>query len=176
MVYAGLDIASADPAVRAVAEDSVLVFSGLLGIVRGSDLVPDYRVPVAATLPGLGTLTPVWRTALRDAMPAVLGTRFAVDLRSTDYSGMWAPTGPVRHQVLPVRVLSRRPSGPPRVVSHFSKHGKGVLVRALLESAATGREPRTATDVARVARDLGWETVQRRVTGGVPALDVVLPA
>ncbi|RKS75710.1 hypothetical protein CLV35_2187 [Motilibacter peucedani] len=175
VVYAGLDVPSMGPDVRGLAERSVLVFSGLFGIVRGSDLVPDYRVPVSATLPALGPLTPVWRAALRDAMPAVLRTSFAVDLRSTDYAGMWPPTGPLRHQVLGVRVLSPRPSGPPRVVSHFSKHGKGVLARALLEKAAAGAVPEDVDDVAAVATGLGWQVVQRRVTGGVPALDVVLP-
>lgn len=173
VVYAGLDVESMDARVRAAAEESVLVLSGLLGIVRGADLVPDYRVPVSASVPGLGLLTPVWRAALRESMPAVLGTTYAVDLRSTDYAGMWTATGPVRHQVLAVRVLSRRPSGPPRVISHFSKHGKGVLARALLEADAPARK---VNDVRRVAEGLGWETVERRVQGGVPVLDVVLPA
>lgn len=176
VVYAGLDVPSMSSEVRRAAEDAVRIFSGLLGVVAGGDLVPDYRVPVSADVPPLGALTPVWRAALRAAMPTVLRTGFAVDLRSTDYAGMWAPTGPIRHQVLAVRVLSPRPSGPPRVVSHFSKHGKGVLARALLEAAVAGTPATGADDVAAVAEALGWGVVQRRVTGGVPALDVVLPA
>ncbi|RZS90921.1 hypothetical protein EV189_0151 [Motilibacter rhizosphaerae] len=173
VVYQGLDVASMTPAVRRRAEQGCLVLSGLLGIVRGSDRVPDYRVPVSAVLPDLGGLTPLWRAALRDTVPALLGRSFCVDLRSTDYAGMWPPTGPLRHQVLPVRVLSPRPKGEPRVISHFSKHGKGVLARALLEQATGAR---SADDVADVARGLGWGTALRHTQGGVPALDVVLPA
>lgn len=176
VVYAGLDVPSMSVEVRSAADASVLTFSGLFGVLRGGDLVPDYRVPVSVTLPATGLLTPLWRARLREAMPTLLGTGFAVDLRSTDYSGMWAPTGPLRHQVLAVRVLSHRPSGPPRVVSHFSKHGKGVLARALLERSSAGRPPSSADDVAQVATSLSWDVIQRRVTGGVPALDVVLPA
>ena len=170
-----MQVADMPTAVRACADESVLVFSGLFSVVSGADRIPDYRVPVAADVPGLGPLTPVWRAALRDAMPVVLGTTFAVDLRSTDYAGMWALTGPLRNQVLPVRVLSPRPKGPARVVSHFSKHGKGQLARALLERVAGGDPVTSVRDVQRTALALGWEVAVRRVVGGSPALDVVAP-
>jgi cytoplasmic iron level regulating protein YaaA (DUF328/UPF0246 family) len=175
VIYTELAPATMTRAVRAVADECCLVFSGLLGLIRGGDAVPDHRVPVAATLPALGALTPVWRAALREAMPPLLGRTFAVDLRSTDYAAMWAPTGPVRHQVLAVRVLSRRPSGALRVVSHFSKQGKGRLARALLERAGVGQRVEGIEDVASVAAGLGWECTTRRGVGGVAALDVVLP-
>ncbi len=175
VLYAALDAATMTCEVRREAERALLVFSGLFGVVAAGDAIPDHRVPVAAAVPGLGPLTPVWRTALRDAMPTVLGRGFAVDLRSTDYAAMWAPTGPLRNQVLQVRVLSPRSAGPPRVISHFSKHGKGVLARALLERLTAGGCVADVGDVEETAAQLGWTTEIRRVVGGSPALDVVAP-
>nr|WP_231127117.1 peroxide stress protein YaaA [Motilibacter aurantiacus] len=175
VVYAALDPATLSAAGRAAAEESALVFSGLFGVVAGGDLVPAYRVPVASVLPELGALTPVWRAALREVMPVLVGKGFAVDLRSTDYAGMWAPTGPLRHQVLPVRLLTKRPSGPPRVVSYPSKHGKGLLARELVERLGKGAAVSSADDVGEAAAALGWDVETRRTQGSVPALDVVMP-
>nr|WP_231135021.1 peroxide stress protein YaaA [Motilibacter deserti] len=175
VVYAALDPATLSPVGRAAAEESVLVFSGLFGVVAGGDRVPAYRVPVASVLPELGALTPVWRAALREVLPVLVGKGFAVDLRSTDYAGMWAPTGPLRHQVLPVRLLTKRPSGPPRVVSYPSKHGKGLLARELVERAGKGAAAGSVDDVGEAAAALGWDVEVRYAQGSVPALDVIMP-
>ena len=175
VLYAALAVPTMSSTVRAAAEERVLVWSGLFGLLRGGDAVPDYRVPVAAVLPRLGALTPVWRSAIRTSVPAVLGREFAVDLRSTDYAAMWAPTGPLRNQVLPVRVLTARPDGVSRIVSHRSKHGKGELARALLEVSANGTRIDDVFDVAAVVEDMGWRSEVRRVVGGSPALDVIAP-
>lgn len=174
VLYAALAVPTMPAAVRCVADSSIVIWSGLFGLLQGRDHIPDYRVPVAAELPRIGSLTPVWRTSVRPAIPALLGRDFAVDLRSTDYAGMWAPTGPLRTQVLPVRVLTARPGGP-RVISHRSKHGKGLLARALLERVAAGGKITDVSDVVSVIGALGWTHVVRRVVGGSAALDVVAP-
>ena len=114
VVYQALDVASLTPAARRRAEELVLVSSGLWGVVRGGDLVPDYRVPASGTVPGLGGVTAHWRAPLAAAMPAVVGDHAVLDLRSTDYSGMWRPTGELAERVVAVRVLAaagcRRPA------------------------------------------------------------------
>ena len=66
--------------------------SGLWGVVRGGDLVPDYRVPASGTVPGLGGVDrALARRRWRTAMPALVGDQPVLDLRSTDYRGMWRP-------------------------------------------------------------------------------------
>ncbi len=139
IVYAGLDAATLDPASRRRAATSVLVFSGLFGVVRGDEPVPRYRLPAAASLPGLGVLASFWKPVLTEVVPTLL-RGLTVDLRSTDYAAMWkAPANAVA-----VRVLSPRPGGEPIVVSYDSKLGKGKLARALVTSPTPAR---TAADV-----------------------------
>jgi uncharacterized protein len=135
-VYEGFDVASLTPAGRRRALASVLIFSGLFGVLSADEPIPAYRLPVAAALPGVGNLSPYWRSALRARLPEMLGDELIVDLRSTDYSAMWRPTGSLRDQVVVVRILSEQSGGRLAVISYPSKHGKGRLARALLSSRA----------------------------------------
>lgn len=135
-VYDGLAAATLTAAARRRAMESVLVFSGLFGVLRADERVPAYRLPVAATLPPLGALTPFWRAALAREMPQLLGDGLVLDLRSSDYAAMWRATGSVRDQIVVVRILSEQPDGRLAVISYPSKHGKGRLARAVLSSRA----------------------------------------
>lgn len=158
VVYQGLDAASLPAVARAVAERSVVVFSGGFGIVRGGEGVPWYRIPASARLPTLGAVTSVWRPVLGSAVPELLGDELTVDLRSTDYQAMWKPARRSDCRLVAVRVLQRRQTGGgpvEQVVSYHSKLVKGRLVRALVTAAARRRRIDSADDVARVAVELG---------------------
>jgi uncharacterized protein len=180
VLYAALDAGSLGARERQVALASLLVFSGAFGFVAGDEPVPVHRVPAAATVPGIGGLTPFWRAQLRDATPRLFSDGgLLVDLRSTDYAAMWQVTGPLRSQVTPVRVLVERKAGRRwvrRVVSHPSKHGKGLLARELVVAAAAGRPARSAEDVAAAGERLGFRAETRRTTGAQVAVDLITRA
>ena len=91
VVYQALDVATLTPAARRRADGLVVVTSGLWGLVRGGDLVPDYRVPASGTVPGLGGVAAHWRAPLAAALPELVGDQSVLDLRSTDYRGVWRP-------------------------------------------------------------------------------------
>jgi uncharacterized protein len=160
VVYQALDVASLTPAARRRAEGLVLVSSGLWGIVRGGDLVPDYRVPASGTVPGLGGVTAHWRAPLAAAMPLVVGDHAVLDLRSTDYSGMWRPTGELAERVVAVRVIAERGAGARRttsVVSFHAKTVKGLVVRHLVTTRRRHTDPMAALCDAAAALDLRLE-------------------
>ncbi len=147
-VYEGLDYAGLEAAQQRLAGRMLLTFSGLFGVVRGDEPVPDYRVPAKAVLPGVGVAATAWRPVLDEAMPALLGRGLVVDLRSSDYAAMWRPRGDVAQRTVRVRVLSALPSGGRGVVSYPSKFAKGVLAAALVRRAAAGEQVLSADDVA----------------------------
>jgi cytoplasmic iron level regulating protein YaaA (DUF328/UPF0246 family) len=147
VVYAGLAPDTFSEAQLRVARRSVLIFSGLFGVVAGSEPIPNYRVPAKATLPGIGVVSTFWRPILDEVMPAMLGRHLIVDLRSGDYQAMWRPARPMSGQVVSVRVLSRRPGLAPAVISYPSKYGKGVLARALIERESDELAVRSVDDV-----------------------------
>ncbi len=150
VLYDALGLATLDPAARRLANRSVLVFSGLWGVLKLTDRVPPYKLPVGTTLPGAGGLTPFWRPALADALaPAGL----VLDLRSGAYAAMWQP--PSARSVA-VRVLQDR-DGRRTVVSHFNKATKGRMVRDLLSA---GANPRTPSALVGVLGELGYPVEQ----------------
>lgn len=177
VVYAAFGAGRLDPPARAVALDAVRVFSGAFGMLAGDEPVPTHRVPAATTVPGVGGLTPFWRARLRDVSPRLFADgRLVVDLRSTDYAAMWQVTGPLRQQVVPVRVLVERRSGRAwvrRTISHPSKHGKGLLARELVTTVASGSPVTSAEEVAAAGERLGYRAELRRLPGSQTGVDLV---
>lgn len=148
VVYDGLGFAALSPDGQRAAARSVYVFSGLFGVVRGDEAIPDYRVPAKAVLPELGVAGTAWRPVLDEALPGLFGKGLLIDLRSSDYAAMWRPRGALADKTITVRVLSPLPDGGLGVVSYPSKFAKGRLVGALAEAAASGHRFKTAADVA----------------------------
>lgn len=160
VVYLGLDLASLTPAERRFAARRTLVFSGLFGVVRGDEQVPDYRVPAKAVLPGLGVAGTFWRPVLTDILPGMVHRDLVVDLRSSDYAAMWRPDGAVRR--VGVRVLSPVRTGY-GVVSYNSKLAKGRLAAALVRREVAGQRVRSVEDVLAAWQACGG--VRGEITG-----------
>ena len=72
VVWEHLDLAGCGAPTRRWAARNVVVVSGLLGLVAVGDPVPDYRLKMGAKLPGIGALTPWWRTRITEAIQAEL--------------------------------------------------------------------------------------------------------
>ena len=157
VLYAALQPARLPRAARARAERDLVVLSGLWGVVRGGDLVPDYRVPAAGSVPGLGRVAAHWREPLRAVLPALLADEPVVDLRSTDYRALWRPDRALAGQVVEVRVLADRGRGDPAPVSHHAKSVKGLLARALVVSRR--RQTDAADAVTAAAAELRLRVV-----------------
>jgi uncharacterized protein len=164
VLYDAMDVATMPPEARRIVDRSVLIFSGLWGVVRLGDRIPPYRCSVGSNLPGLGGLAAHWRAALAaELAPKGL----VIDLRSGAYTPMWTPSG----TVATVRVLHERLVGgvPTRtVVSHFNKATKGRLVRDL---ALAGARPRTVGELVSALRDLKYTVADE----GLPrCVDVIV--
>jgi hypothetical protein len=144
VVYQALDVGSLAIDARRRADDAVVVTSGLWGVVRGGDLVPDYRVPASGVVPGFGGVATHWRRPLATALPRLVGEHGVLDLRSTDYRAMWRPAPALRDQVLAVRVLAERPTGQVGPVSYHAKWVKGLVVRHLVTSRPAPADPMDA--------------------------------
>jgi hypothetical protein len=151
------------------ARERLLIFSGLWGVLRPDDRIPRYRCSAGVKLPGVGSVSALWRRELAGPLAQLVGDRLVVDLRSSAYAGMWrAPGNPER--AVTVRVLHERTVGGTvrrTVVSHFNKATKGRLALALLRS---GEMPSTPDRFAGLLRDLGHPAEQR----GPGAIDLVV--
>lgn len=155
VVYDGLHLDGLTPAEQRLALRSTFVFSGLFGVVRGDEQIPDYRVPAKAVLPGIGVAGTFWRPVLTDALTATLRRGLVVDLRSSDYAAMWRPDRADAERVIGVRVLSPAPRGGFAVISYNSKFAKGRLAAALVRRRAAGHPVASVADIASAWTDCG---------------------
>lgn len=160
VLYDALGVATLDAPARRLANRSLLIFSGLWGVLRLPDRVPPYKLPVGTSLPGVGGLAAFWRPALAEALSH---SGLVVDLRSGAYGAMWS--GPS----VAVRVLHEK-DGRRTVVSHFNKATKGRLVRDLLQAGANPRTPRAFVGVLGELGYLAEEPAPGRVDVVVTSL------
>lgn len=151
VLYDALDSGSFTAATRARAESRLWIGSALFGLVHATDPIPHYRLSAGTRLPGLGTLRATWKPALT-AATSDWADDLVVDLRSGGYHQL----GPVPGAIT-VDVVTEYPDGTRKVVSHFSKHHKGLLARTLATSRA---EMSDVPALLRVARRAG-HTLER---------------
>ncbi|RMI35667.1 peroxide stress protein YaaA [Nocardia stercoris] len=150
VLYDALDAGSFTKVQREKAYARLAIGSALFGAVRAADPIPAYRLSGGSKLPGLSTLAALWKPALAPALAAGSDGELVVDLRS----GVYQQLGPVPGAVT-ATVLTEKPDGTRTVVSHFNKHHKGLLARALVLTRA---EPTDVKGLARIATKAGLRT------------------
>ncbi|MBN4926285.1 peroxide stress protein YaaA [Hoyosella rhizosphaerae] len=146
VLYDALDIASMKISERGHAVERLAIGSALFGVVRADDQIPYYKFSATARIPGQPTLRALWRTVLSQELEQ-LDVGIVIDLRSGGYAAL----GPVEGAVT-ATVVTEREDGSRKVVSHFNKHHKGLLARALSLSKL---EPTDISDVASIAKRNG---------------------
>jgi uncharacterized protein len=130
VLHDALGYPSLPAAARRRAAGSVVVFSGLWGASRPTDLIPAYRIGIGTRLPRMMGLPATWHTALRRALDDEIADVGALDLRSTGYHQMYRPSATAATRLVAVRVMG--PDGRRPAPSFQSKVAKGALVAAML--------------------------------------------
>ncbi|MEV4165558.1 YaaA family protein [Nonomuraea dietziae] len=146
VLYDNLGLATLDGEARARAEESLVIFSGLWGVLRVGDRVPPYRLSMGVSLPPMGALAAFWRPLVTKELDRLPG--LAVDMRSATYAGAWKAGA----RGVAVRVLRDG-----KVVSHMAKATRGEIARSLLLS---GADPAGPDELAKVLDDLGYAVRQ----------------
>ena len=124
--YTGVVWDHLDPAtIPAAARRRIVVVSGLLGVSRADDPLPDYRLKMGANLAPLGKLSTWWREPITAEMHRLGRSRFIVDLLPQEHRAAVDLAG-----CQGVSVTLADPSGKPG--GHFAKAAKGELARAIL--------------------------------------------
>jgi cytoplasmic iron level regulating protein YaaA (DUF328/UPF0246 family) len=131
VVWGHLSPSTLSTKARVAAGESVVVVSGLLGLVGFDDPVPDYRVKMGASLKPMGKLSTWWREPLSRALNDWADGRVVIDLLPNEHRAAWIPGDGLREHVV---VSFVEKSG--KVAGHDAKAAKGLLARHLLETVA----------------------------------------
>lgn len=131
--YTGVVWNALDPGtIGATNRRRIIVVSGLLGLVRADDPVPDYRLKMSASLPPLGKLSTWWRDELSAALVTTVKRgrprRTVIDLLPLEHRAALDPDAlaEVGAQRVDLRTADGKAGG------HWGKAAKGELARALL--------------------------------------------
>ena len=132
VVWDHLDLASLTAAQRKTVLGRIVIPSGLAGLVRGDDPLPDYRLKMGARCVPFGLMSTWWREDLTESLVRFLRGRIVVDLLPQEHRAAidWSAVDNA------VRVdLVSRTGGV--VGGHNAKAAKGLLARHLLVSKGT---------------------------------------
>ena len=77
--------------VHARATESIIVLSGLLGLVGFDDQIPDYKLKMGASFAPIGKLSTWWREPLSKALNARLAEHHVIDLLPNEHRAAWTP-------------------------------------------------------------------------------------
>jgi hypothetical protein len=123
-------------------ERDVLFICPLLGLLRADDQVPDYRCPVGAHLPKIGSLHRFWKATVTASLHRLLKGAHVFSFLPARLGALWEPDG--REASITVLRFSRLSGG--RCVGETASVPRlsGEAVRYILET-----EARSATDVTR---------------------------
>jgi len=144
VVWDGLALPALPAAARRRAMSRIVVPSGLWGLIGAADLIPAYRLKMAARLDGMGALAAWWRPAISRALAARAGRGAVIDLLPLEHRAAIDPAALPPGRLVRVDIVDDGPGGR-RSVGHAGKQVKGRLARAVMEHDA-----RTADDVAAV--------------------------
>lgn len=136
VLYGALDVSTLGNAERTLLDDSVVIFSGLWGLVTPSDPIPDYKLKMGARLGSLGRLSTWWRESITNEIKALADRRTVWNLLPKEHAGALSPSLDIEQ--FSVVFLEPTKSGELVAVSHWNKFLKGALVRHLLESPDAG--------------------------------------
>jgi cytoplasmic iron level regulating protein YaaA (DUF328/UPF0246 family) len=157
VLYQALDWKSLSPTAKTRGEKSILISSAIFGVLRPSDLIPNYKAKIK---------TSDWKAALKPALDD-LGADLIIDCRSSTYAGTWQPSPEI---TVAVRVFKKE-KGKISVITHLSKKYRGELTRVLLKA---GKVPKTPEDLLAIA-EKHFECKLIRPKGNLPwYLDLII--
>ncbi|MEX1216938.1 MAG: peroxide stress protein YaaA [Acidimicrobiales bacterium] len=146
VLYDALDVASLSLRDRKRLQKQVVIFSGLWGLVRPEDMIPDYKLKMGATLPAIGKVSTSWRTPITSVLASTVDGAVVWNLLPKEHDSAWEPTAKsANHSAIPSSVFSVKfldETSPVKgerkftTVNHWNKLLKGALVRFILETGA----------------------------------------
>jgi len=108
-----------------------IIFSGLFGLLRPDDLIPDYKLRMDANLPGVGKVSKYWREPLSRELNATLKDRFVWNLLPKMHEEAWDDD---HTYAAMVRVqFMRKVKGELKPVTHDVKPLRGKLVNFIVQ-------------------------------------------
>ncbi|CAI8301246.1 MAG: Uncharacterised protein [Acidimicrobiales bacterium AG-410-I20] len=133
VLYDALNYSALSEGLKRKIDQQVVIFSGLWGIVKPKDLIPDYKLKMGAKLPEIGVLSRFWKPHLTSALGET-DISCVWDLLPGEHSAGWDPG--IAQKRIRVKFLDEViRDGEKKLVSvsHWNKLLKGALVQYVVD-------------------------------------------
>lgn len=134
VVWDHLDLASLTAPQRTRALSSIVVVSGLLGLVRADDPIPDYRLKMGARLKPFGTMAAWWNDSVSAALNTYAKGCVVIDLLPLEHRKAIEIDENVVAEYFRLGLFER--GG--KAGGHDAKAAKGRLARHLIVNSTKG--------------------------------------
>ena len=139
VMYKAMDFAGLPTGAQRRLLENGVIFSGLFGLLRPDDLIPNYRLRMDASLPGLGRITQYWKPHVSRLLNQTLEGRFVWDLLPGVHREAWDDDHSYE-QLVRVKFFVED-GGERKAVSHNIKPLRGQLVNFIVRETAEELEP-----------------------------------
>ena len=134
VMYRAMDFQALPTGAQRRLLENGVIFSGLFGLLRPDDLIPNYRLKMDAHLPGVGKVARYWRAPLSQSLNQALRGKFVWNLLPQAHREAWDDAGTYRAMV-EVKFY-RREGGELRPLSHGVKPLRGAFVNFVVRDPA----------------------------------------
>ncbi len=138
VMYAAMEFPDLPTGAQRRLLENGVVFSGLFGILRPDDLIPNYRLKMDAKLPGIGKLSTYWKPVLSPFLNQSLKDKFVWDLLPGAHREAWDDDRSYR-ALVQVKFYEEK-DGTRKAVTHNVKQLRGALVNFIVRDPAESIE------------------------------------
>lgn len=134
VMYAAMDFAGLPTGAQRRLLENGIIFSGLFGLLRPDDLIPNYRLRMDADVPGIGKVHEYWRPHISPLLNKALEDRFVWDFLPQVHQRAWDDEHAYEERVL-VKFVDEEDGGR-TAVSHNVKPLRGRFVNWIVRETA----------------------------------------
>lgn len=124
VAFDALDYNNIGTSAKKYVDENVLLFSNLFGPIRADDLIPDYKYKQGSKLPNIN-VEKFYLDNFTEALDEFVGNE-VIDLRAGFYEKFY--------KVKKAQVLTFKFIKDGKVVSHWAKHYRGILLKHLAQN------------------------------------------
>jgi len=120
VAFDALDYENLDSTSQNYCDENIILFSNLFGVIKASDLIPDYKFKQGAVLENIDVIKE-YKTKTKEFLDNKLGDE-VVDLRAGYYDKFYRPI---------CNIITYKFLKDGKVVSHWAKHYRGLVVKEI---------------------------------------------
>ena len=139
VMYAAMDFAGLPTGSQRRLLENGVIFSGLFGLLRPDDLIPNYRLKMDAKVEGVGKVASYWKEPLSEQLNTLLTGHAVWNLLPGAHEAAWNDAG-TYHRMIRVKFYRQDESGERTAVSHGVKELRGSLVAFIVNETADSVE------------------------------------